>query len=92
MKSAYIKNLEFHARKAAWERYNIDISKRKLKEMEKQLQGKGRNIIERKKESVSRSQIIFSFEGKIFRVIYSRTFRKIVTFLPLVEEKENERR
>lgn len=87
MNKTYSKNLRHHAKKRARERYYTEIPRSVLNEMEKQIQGNGKNIIERKRLTASRSLVTFNYNDHVYKVVYSRKFKRIVTFLPALPHK-----
>lgn len=75
------KNFRTHASRRAVERYQTYLPPAIISDMEKMIQN-NQNILDRKRCSASRSIVTFDYSDKTYRVIYSRRFKKIVTFLP----------
>lgn len=81
------KNFQSHARRRALERYQVSIDPLIIRDMEKMIK-QNIGILHRKRMSTTRSLIDIEYSGKSYRVIYSRKWQKIVTFLPMEDENE----
>lgn len=82
------KNYQTHATRRAYERYQILISPRIIRDMENRIR-QNLGVVDRKRMTATRSLIDLTYSDKDYRVIYSRKWKRIVTFLPK-EEKTHE--
>lgn len=85
----YNTNLNNHAKKRVFERYGIELTNTDLDKMVKTIQSGDAEFIEGKTNT--RVVHIVKYKKTEFRVLYSGTMKRIVTFLPLEEGENNGR-
>lgn len=76
-----------HAIKRAKERYDLDISRRDLKDM--CIQIRSGHAIKLEQLSTARAEYIVKCQDKDVRVIYDKNKKSIVTFLPPGEDERD---
>lgn len=78
----------FHAHNRLKKRYDTKISVKDLVRCIRDNEiSDDYKVIENKKVTCSRNEMIVEYKGDIYRLIYSKTARQIVTFLPLKDEE-----
>jgi hypothetical protein len=80
MKKKHRRGILRHAQRRAQERYFIDVPEHVLRDMEGLI--RRRECCSFERQTTSRSLVIFVYNKKTYKVIYSRKFGCIVTFLP----------
>ena len=83
------KKYRFHAHKRLRKRYDTNISVKDLVRCIRQYdETKEFKIIFRKRVTCSRDEMIVKYKDNQYRLIYSRSTKQIVTFLPLEVKNE----
>jgi hypothetical protein len=83
----YNNNLNTHAKRRVFERYNIELTNNDLDKMIKIIQSGGAEFVQGKTNT--RVVHIVTYLKTKFRVLYSASMKRIVTFLPFEEENTN---
>lgn len=84
-------NYRIHAHKRLRKRYGTNISVKDLVRCIRQgTETPEFKIIKRRKLTCSRSELFVEYKEHVYRLVYSKTTRQIVTFLPLPDKKEEE--
>ncbi len=82
------KKYRYHAHKRLRKRYDTNISVKNLVRCIRQYVDTDEfKIIKKKKSTCSRDEMLVEYQGNKYRLIYSRSTKQIVTFLPLEEEE-----
>ncbi len=76
-----------HASQRAEERYDRPFTGRDAKAIVKIIRGGGAQVIRQKRLTETRSRVVVDYDGRLWDVVFSRRRGKIMTCLPIDDER-----